>query len=278
MTLPASPSASNYDAASDDPAQARAQLKTLRDAVDSILTHLGLSTLTNSSGPAAPGGGLEVVAAVLQARANFRTITGADTIIASDRGKVLDCTASGFSLGATAAATLGDGFYCWVRNSASSGNVTIDPNASETIDGATTLIIPPGQMVFISCNAALFRTAGGKCWRQGTQLSKNPHAVSTTTAQAHNLPSVPQLLDVRLICLSSEGGYNAGDLADWGASNSGDVNNGAGAGFVTVQKDAANIALVLGDTRPYIVNKSTGAAFQITAANWRWTIDPYYFG
>lgn len=277
MTLPASPSASNYDAAGDDPAQARAQLKALRDAVDTLISHLAASTLTNTAGPAAPGGGLEVVAAVLQGKANFRTISGADTIIASDRGKVIDCTSAGFTLDATAAATLGDGFYCWVRNSAASGNITIDPNLSETIDGVSTITLVPGEACFIICNGSLLRTAGRRMWRQGTQLSKNPYATASATTQAHGLPGAPQALDVKLICLTGEGGYSAGDSIDLGMSGLMERGSTLGTG-IQVIKDATNVVLIIGDTAPALINKSTGAQFVITPANWRIAIDPYYLG
>lgn len=277
MTLPASPSASNYDAAGDDPAQARAQLKTLRDAVDTLITHLAASTLTNTAGPAAPGGGLEVVSAVLQAKASFRAVTSADTIVASDRGKVLDCTASGFSVAVTAAGTLGDGFFCWVRNSAASGNITIDPNASEEIDGVLTISLGPGEACFIGCNGSLLRTVGRRMWRPGTQLSKNPYATASSTTQAHGLPSVPQLLDARLICLTGEGGYSVGDVIDLGAAGLMERGSTLGTGIQMI-KDATNVVLIIGDTAPAIINKATGAQFVITPSSWRIAIDPYYLG
>ena len=61
-----------------------------------------------------------------------RAIVGADTAIASDQSKWLDCSGT-FTLSFTAAATLGAGWSCLIRNSGT-GNITLDPNAAELID------------------------------------------------------------------------------------------------------------------------------------------------
>lgn len=59
----------------------------------------------------------------------------------------------------TAAATLGDGWGCAYRNG-STGDVTLDPNGAETIDGAATLILSPGESCWIYCNGTAFFTFG----------------------------------------------------------------------------------------------------------------------
>jgi hypothetical protein len=76
----------------------------------------------------------------------------------SDRGKVLIATGS-YTQTVTAAATLTDG---WSIDIVVDSGVTlvIDPNASETIDGATTKsIVGPAQFRLV-CNGTLFRTIG----------------------------------------------------------------------------------------------------------------------
>ena len=70
--------------------------------------------------------------------------SGAYTVVAGDIGKIInvDATAGAVTLTLTAAATLTDGFWCYVRKADSSVNsVTIDPNAAETINGAATLAL-----------------------------------------------------------------------------------------------------------------------------------------
>ncbi|MDP2218521.1 MAG: hypothetical protein Q8J68_14685 [Methanolobus sp.] len=73
-----------------------------------------------------------------------------------DRKTLIDITGGTFTQTFTAAATLGSGWYCYYRNSGT-GEVTLDPNAAETIDGATTSVVYPGEARLIQCNGtALF--------------------------------------------------------------------------------------------------------------------------
>jgi type IV secretory pathway TrbD component len=77
-----------------------------------------------------------------------RAITVSDTVVAGDRGKILLCDATSaiIVLGATAAATLGDGFWFLVKKTDASANaVTFNPNGSETVDGALTYVPWTGQ-------------------------------------------------------------------------------------------------------------------------------------
>lgn len=76
----------------------------------------------------------------------------------SDYGKTF-LASSSFTQTLTAAATLGDGWFCFYRNDGA-GVITVDPNASETINGATTLVLYPGQACRIACNGSAFATQG----------------------------------------------------------------------------------------------------------------------
>ncbi len=69
--------------------------------------------------------------------------TAAYTVALGDFGKMIDADASGgdFTLTLPAAATAGDGFTVAVKNTGSSGTVTIDGDGSETVDGATTVAL-----------------------------------------------------------------------------------------------------------------------------------------
>ena len=85
-----------------------------------------------------------------------RSITGTDTLIASDQGKLINASGT-FTLAVTAAATLGNGWYCWLRNT-SNGDVTVDPASTEQIDGATTFVLRPGFTVLVACGGTAFTT------------------------------------------------------------------------------------------------------------------------
>lgn len=77
----------------------------------------------------------------------------------SDREKTIVATST-FTQTLDAAATLGDGWWVRYRNDGT-GLITIDPNSTETIDGATTIHLGPGQSCTIVCNGAAFYTVGG---------------------------------------------------------------------------------------------------------------------
>lgn len=86
-----------------------------------------------------------------------RAITGADTVVVTDKAGLLDITSGTFTLAYTAAAALGSGFWCVVRNSGT-GDVTHDPANSETIDGLTSFVMYPGEARLIQCDGSAFRS------------------------------------------------------------------------------------------------------------------------
>lgn len=95
-------------------------------------------------------------------RYSSRSVSTTDTIVGTDLGGAITCTgAGGFTVNLTAAATLLAGFYCAVVN-ASSGVITLDPNAAETIDGATTITLQPGETVQIYGDGTSFYTLSSR--------------------------------------------------------------------------------------------------------------------
>jgi hypothetical protein len=80
------------------------------------------------------------------------------TALLADHGVLLDCTGT-WTLSLTAAATLGDAWMLLVRNSGT-GVITVDPNSTEQIDGATTIALNPGDSCWIVGNGTSFRTIG----------------------------------------------------------------------------------------------------------------------
>jgi hypothetical protein len=86
-----------------------------------------------------------------------RAITGADTALLSDAGGFIDVTSGTFTLAFSAIGTLGNGWYCYIRNSGT-GDVTLDPNASETIDGLTNFVMYPGEVRLVQCDGSALRS------------------------------------------------------------------------------------------------------------------------
>lgn len=90
--------------------------------------------------------------------------TGAYTLAGADKGALIDCSGT-WTLGLTAAATLGAGWWCYVRN-VGTGTITADPNASETIDGLTSGSILPGMTLLVICDGTAFH-----CVRVGPRVA-----------------------------------------------------------------------------------------------------------
>jgi hypothetical protein len=63
--------------------------------------------------------------------------TAAYTVVASDLGKIINCTSGAFTVSLAAAATLGSGFYFYaIYTGSGTGGITIDPSGSEKINVA----------------------------------------------------------------------------------------------------------------------------------------------
>lgn len=84
--------------------------------------------------------------------------TGAYTVVAADKGRVIRCNGT-FTLSLTAAATLGDGFAFAVLNEGS-GTITIDPSGSEQIDGGAIKLLQSGKLVVLYCNGSSYTSVG----------------------------------------------------------------------------------------------------------------------
>jgi len=100
--------------------------------------------------------------------ATVTTVTTNRAVAAGDENAVLDCT-SAVTLSLLAAATAEEGFLFSVRNS-SSGNVIIDPNAAELVDGAATKTIGPEASFIIVCTGTAWITI---CENYGTTNTNN---------------------------------------------------------------------------------------------------------
>lgn len=73
---------------------------------------------------------------------NISTISTGYVLQASDRGKLL-VTSGAITITLLESGTAGSGFTFSVRNSDTANGLTLDGNTSETINGATTIVIPP---------------------------------------------------------------------------------------------------------------------------------------
>jgi hypothetical protein len=164
-------------------------------------TNAGLNTGSQAGDPSSPSNGdlwYDSTANELTARINGSNValgaggggggtalfvgrsakTSAYTIVAGDKGYLIDCTSGTFSLSLDPAATLTSGFHVGVYNSGT-GVITLDPNSTETIRGpdgsATTKVLAQGEGAILMCDGA------------GFVIAASPGVVGPSSATANAL-------------------------------------------------------------------------------------------
>lgn len=84
-------------------------------------------------------------------------VGSATTLNQGFKGYFIDVTSGTFTLSFSAASSLGDGWWCYIRNGGT-GDVTLDPNGTETIDGVTSFIMYPGEVRVVHCDGTTLRS------------------------------------------------------------------------------------------------------------------------
>lgn len=96
----------------------------------------------------------------------MRSARTSNTVLSNgDIQKMIDITSGSFTQTFAAAATLGNGWYCQIKNSGTNP-ITLDPNGSELIDGALTKKLNPDEQFLVLCDGTAFYTYGQKGYRQ----------------------------------------------------------------------------------------------------------------
>jgi len=83
--------------------------------------------------------------------------TATFTPVSNDKGKIFDCTSGTYGVTFSSAASLGANWFCYIRNSGT-GDITLDPNGSETIDGLTSFVLYPGAVRLVQCDGTTLRS------------------------------------------------------------------------------------------------------------------------
>lgn len=120
----------------------------------------GASTATVQASALA-GYGLAVTSNTLSQSLPVTTFTNSPrTVLATDRASALVWTGTGTgTLNLPGAATVGNNFFIAVRNSGG-GDLTVDPAGSETLDGAASLALRPGESAQVITDGLTWYTLG----------------------------------------------------------------------------------------------------------------------
>lgn len=143
------------------PAQYLAETGQTIEAVQHNTPFEDLAAEANGTRPVSAGGtGESTAAAARQALGAGATAgvvdkaAGTYSAVKADHNYTWRATGA-VTVNLTAAATLTAGWCMWVKGDG--GAVTVDPNGSEQINGATTLSVPDGSSALIICTGSAFR-------------------------------------------------------------------------------------------------------------------------
>lgn len=132
--------------------------------------------------------------------------SAAYTVTTTDRGKLIDATTGTWTLSLPAAATAGAGFVIGVRNSGT-GVITIDPNLSELVDGATTKALSGEAAVLVVCTGSAWKTVGQSAGSDGELRNVRVYTSGATWTKPTGLKRV------RVIVQAGGGGGGGGNTS-----------------------------------------------------------------
>jgi hypothetical protein len=117
------------------------------------------ASASSTNAAALAGLGIKAIATTLNQSMPVSTFSTNYTTGTSDRAKALVWTGGSGTLSFNGAPTLGGDWFVNVRNSGT-GDLTLNPNSSELINGVSTLILSPGDSAIVVTDGAEFWTIG----------------------------------------------------------------------------------------------------------------------
>lgn len=195
------------------------------------------------------------------------TKTATYAVVVADMGKTIRWTTAVASATLpTAVGLTGAELTLW--NDAATGDVTVDPDAAETLDTFATRFLRPGDRVTIISDGTNWQTIRGRYSFKTAELAvDNAHADEV----AHGIGEIPNRW--RLILRNKTGEHNyvandelvvGGDYADQGAAAAG----------VGVALNTTNIYLLQATIQYRVLDRTTpGLSQAITAGNWKFELE-----
>lgn len=96
-------------------------------------------------------------AAIVPPQVIRSTRTSNTALTSANNSNLIDITSGTFTQTFGACSSLGNGWFCYIRNSGT-GDITLKPNGSETIDGLTSYIMYPGEVRLVQCDGTTLRS------------------------------------------------------------------------------------------------------------------------
>lgn len=140
----------------------------------------------------------------------LRSARTSNTVLAAaDQGKLIDITSGTFTQTFDAVATLGDGWWCYLRNSGT-GDITLDPSGAELIDGVASLVMYPGAVRLVQCDGLTLRTVAST---QTYELISTTNASAAATVEWTNFETLASNYScLRLVASGLIGSAASADL------------------------------------------------------------------
>lgn len=181
-----------------------------------------------------------------------RSARTSDTaLVKGDLGTLIDITSGTFTQTFVAAATLGNGWWCYLRNSGD-GDITLGPNGAELIDGVSGYVLYPGECRLIQCDGATLRT-----------LIVTPFCLTRRGSFDFRNPPGYRAFDVDL--RGATGGGGSGGAGSYSASAYHAAGGGGASGGLGARCTAIFPAEILQPVTPFAVGAAGLGAAGVTA-------------
>jgi len=118
----------------------------------------GATTSTANAGALA-GYGLKAITTTLNQAIQTLSLNSDFTLNIAQRASFINWVGATGTLSFATATTLGNDWFCYLRNSGSS-SITLDPYSAELINGVSTIAIAPGDSCMILCDGTGLYTVG----------------------------------------------------------------------------------------------------------------------